>query len=251
MRTRATAWTTARGRAQWIPATDGLRAVLNGGMSDPSVSVGGTAVARGIFGGRPCYERAMRVLAVDGAAGTVTTARWPGAATRDITSYIESLRTGDAALREDARQAHVRGDWTLADSAWRRTGVVEQVAARRWFSVSAMYGADGAMQCWYVNFERPPLWRDGGWDTHDLALDLVVEPDGTPHWKDEDEYERGRHLGLISDAEHRAVWAARDEALAVVESRGGLFAPGAVASNWLPDPGWALPSLPGHVRESD
>jgi predicted RNA-binding protein associated with RNAse of E/G family len=220
-------------------------------MSDPSLPLGGTAVARGVFGGRTCYERAMRVLAADGEAGTVTTARWPGAATRDITSYIESMRTGDAALREEARQAHVRGDWELADSAWRRTGVIEQVCAGRWFSVSAMYNADGTMHCWYVNFERPPVWHGGGWETHDLALDLVVEPDGTRHWKDENEYERGRRLGLISDAEHRAVRAARDEALAVVESRGSLFAPGAVPPSWLPDPAWAPPSLPGHANQAD
>jgi predicted RNA-binding protein associated with RNAse of E/G family len=172
----------------------------------------------------------------------VTTARWPGSATRDISFYVEALRTGSYALRVQAREARARGDWLLADSAWQRTGVVEQVASGRWFSVSRMFGSDGALLCWYVNFERPPTWRRDGWDTSDLALDLVVGPDGAWRWKDEDEYEQDRRLGLISDVEHTAVQAAREEAVELIETRGGMFAE-STEERWLPDPTWTMPSL--------
>ena len=47
----------------------------------------------------------------------MTAARWPGAATREISFYAQSLRTGDDALREAAREARARGDWELVDSA--------------------------------------------------------------------------------------------------------------------------------------
>lgn len=202
--------------------------------------VGGTAVIRGVLNGRIWYEWAARVLNAD--ESSVTTARWPGSATRDIPFYIESLRTGSRELRIESQQARARGEWELADSVWQRTGVVEQVESKRWFSVSRMFGADGALLCWYVNFERPPTWRSDGWDTNDLALDLVVEPDGSWEWKDEDEYEHERKVGLITDAEHASVQGAREEAVALIEARGGLFAESA-GERWLPEPTWALPVL--------
>ena len=136
-----------------------------------------------------------------------------------------------------------RGEWQLADSAWRFTGVVEETVFERWFSVSRMFAADGALLCWYVNFQRPPLWRPDGWDTGDLALDLVVEPDLSWRWKDEDEYEQSRSLGLITDEEHRAVQSAREQALTMVEARGGSFALD-VEERWVPDAAWQVPSLP-------
>ena len=210
-------------------------------MTDPILPVDSSVAVRGVFNGRPCYEFAARVLSAD--ETSVTAARWPGSPIRDIPAYIESAKTGDAALREEARQARVRGDWELADGLWQRTGVVEETVSDRWFTVSRMYAATGVMLCWYVNFERPPLWRADGWDTLDLAIDLVVQPDRAWHWKDEDEYEQGRRLGLITDEEHKALQSARDEAVALVEARGGMFAVDA-DERWTPDPAWPLPTLP-------
>jgi predicted RNA-binding protein associated with RNAse of E/G family len=93
-----------------------------------------------------------------------------------------------------------------------------------------------------VNFERPPSWHASGWDTLDLAVDLVVEPDGAWRWKDEDEYAQCRRLGLVTDAEHSAVQAAREQAVAAVQAREGLFGEDA-AKLWRPDPAWRRPAL--------
>lgn len=180
---------------------------------------------------------------LDAGPAHVTAARWPGTATREISFYVEALRTGNDAMRAAARQARARGEWLMADWAWQRTAVVEQVTSRKWFSVSRMFEADGALACWYVNFQRPPAWRADGWDTSDLALDLVADPDGAWHWKDEDEYAHDRRLGLITDTEHTAVQAARDEAVAMIQARNGMFA-ASPEERWLPDPAWAMPSLP-------
>ena len=88
-----------------------------------------------------------------------------------------------------------------------------------------------------------PTWQPDGWDTNDLAIDLVVNPDGTWRWKDEDEYAHSRRLGLITDAEHTAVQQARDQAVALIEARTGLFT-GNATDRWLPDPTWPTPALP-------
>jgi predicted RNA-binding protein associated with RNAse of E/G family len=126
---------------------------------------------------------------------------------------------------------------------WQTHAIVVEGVSGRWFTVGRLYREDGALRAWYVNFERPPVWRAGGWDTFDLMVDLVVEPDGRWHWKDEDEYAHARRLGLIGEEEHRAVEAARGQALALVQDGGGLFGPDA-AGPWRPEPGWPLPALP-------
>ena len=82
-----------------------------------------------------------------------------------------------------------------------------------------------------------------GIDTLDLLVDLVVTPDlSARRWKDEDEYAQGRRLGLITDALHLRVEAARQHVVSLVESRQGPFAEG--WSSWQPDPTWPLPALP-------
>ena len=67
-------------------------------------------------------------------------------------------------------------------------------------------------------------------------------------WKDEDEYQHGRRLGVISDAVHRRVDEARQEVLALVQARQGPFGQDWPDwpdwPDWRPDPGWPLPVLP-------
>jgi predicted RNA-binding protein associated with RNAse of E/G family len=209
-------------------------------VTERLLPAGATAVVRGLSQGRPWYEQAVRIL--ESGPSSVTSARWPGAATREISFYAQSLRTGDRALREAARDALARGDWELASSTWQWTGVLERVVYDRWVSISRMFDSDGALLRWYVNFQRPPAWRPDGWDTCDLALDLVIDPDGARRWKDEDEYAHHLRLGLISDTEHTAVQAAREEAVALVEARGDMFAERG-PQHWRPDPAWSTPSL--------
>lgn len=62
-------------------------------------------------------------------------------------------------------------------------------------------------------------------------MDLVVDPESlTWQWKDEDEYQHGRRLGLISDATHARVDEAAaggaDRARAVLISRARAATPG-------------------------
>ncbi len=67
--------------------------------------------------------------------------------------------------------------------AWRGPTVLQLRRAGAWHSVWKFFdGVD--FRGWYVNFERPYVRRSDGIDTDDLELDLVIDPDGTRHWKD-------------------------------------------------------------------
>lgn len=209
-------------------------------MTESLLPPGSTAVRRDMFRGRVWSAAPMRVLASDEAS--VVTAMWPGVVTLAVDKFVESGGGLNKALRRAALDDLASGEWRMAEWAWRWTGIVQEVVSERWFSVARTHAEDGALACWYVNFERPPTWHASGWDTMDLALDLVVEPDGAWRWKDEDEYAQCRRLGVITDAEHAAVAPAREQAVALVEARAGMFGddPG---QRWLPDPAWPRPTL--------
>ena len=96
-----------------------------------------------------------------------------------------------------------------------------------------------------MNVERPYRRTPIGFDTSDLLVDLVVEPDGTCRWKDEEEYEQGRRLGLVSDTDHAKLEVAREQALAMVERRVSPFDDRWLS--WRPDPSWTVPTLPDDV----
>ncbi|HWG22808.1 DUF402 domain-containing protein [Actinospica sp.] len=209
-------------------------------MTGALLPPGSIAVRRDVFRGRVWTQAPVRVLASDETSAVA--ALWPGVVTLAAARFVESGGGRDKALRSAALDDLAGGGWDLAEWAWRWTGVVTEIVSGRWFSVARMYAEDGTLNCWYVNFERPPTWYASGWDTMDLALDLVVEPDGKWHWKDEDEYAQCRRLGVITDAEDAALEQAREQAVALVEARAGVFGADP-ARRWLPEAGWALPTL--------
>jgi hypothetical protein len=80
-----------------------------------------------------------------------------------------------------------------------------------------------------------------GWDTHDQQLDLLIDPDGSHHWKDEDQFAEVAAAGWYTPAEAALI---RREAHAVLaEARSGdrPFNEGWPA--WTPDPAWTIPQL--------
>jgi len=115
--------------------------------------------------------------------------------------------------------------------------------AQEYFCVSRFFDAAGRCGGWYVDFVRPYRRTPIGIDTFDLLVDLIVKADLSGYqWKDEDEYAQGRRLGLIGDSLHHRVDAARQQVVALVESRQGPFADD--RSSWRRDPAWAPPALP-------
>ena len=195
----------------------------------------------------PDYRGRHRRLAYRGLAddGTdVVMACWPGAQGPAPTTWIEWLRTGDDQVRKQAIPNLVRGRWELGPWAWQRTTLVSHMHAGDYFSVNRYLADDLDPPGWYVNFELPYRRTAIGFDTFDLLLDLIVAADRSTHWwKDEDEYDQARRLGLITDAVHAHVDTAREEVLSLAHAGQGPFTHD--WSRWRPSPAWPVPTLPG------
>jgi len=211
---------------------------------------GHTAVRRDVFRRKVWSAHALRV--VEDTAEALVLACRPGAESLAPTTWIESLLTGDETARLRALANLADGNWQLGHWTWRDTTHLQWVPPDSWFSVNAFFDAagDGRLTRWYVNFQRPMRRTPIGFDTFDLLLDLVVAPDLSRwDWKDEDEYAHGRRLGVVSEADHRAVEKAREETVAMIEGAGGPFAAERGLGTWRYAPHWPDPQLPTGVLD--
>jgi predicted RNA-binding protein associated with RNAse of E/G family len=138
------------------------------------------------------------------------------------------------AARPDGTEIRIPCDeWTLADRTAGMDAVVEFRPGAR-HSVWTFRNPDGSLAYWYINLEQPLERVPSGFQSVDEKLDIVVEPDGTWRWKDEDELAEAARLGLV-DA--RAVWAEARRVLADPPWPTGW-------EEWRQDPAWELPRLP-------
>lgn len=80
---------------------------------------------------------------------------------------------------------------------------LEAYYSNRWFNIYEIRDRDsGETKVWYCNVTRPAVFADGSLSYVDLALDLLVYPDGHSRLLDEDEY-AALHLGPEEDAHTR------------------------------------------------
>jgi hypothetical protein len=126
-------------------------------------------------------------------------------------------------------------DWSLRETAWRN----DTLRITRFGDAHSLwlFWRDGEFMGWYVNLQAPLRPTPLGWDTRDHALDIVVEPDGTWCWKDEDHLAAAVARGRFSEQEARAIRAEGERVIAARPWPTGW-------EEWRPDPGWPHPELP-------
>jgi len=102
--------------------------------------------------------------------------------------------------------------------------------------------ADNVFLGWYVDILVPFRRTDLGFDTRDLDLDIVIAPDRTWHWKDEDELVWSQEQGRRTIEEVQAIWTEARRAVALLAADDPIFAQSWV--RWQPNPEWTVPSIP-------
>jgi Protein of unknown function (DUF402) len=135
---------------------------------------------------------------------------------------------------------------TLTKLTWTGWDVMMWMPQDEPWSVWWMW-ADGTFDGWYVNLEDPyARWADrgcAGVDTADHALDVVVAPDRTWRWKDEDELDaRTGHPLYWTPAQAGHIRAAGQRVVHLIE--GGRFPFDGTWRGYRPDASWTAPGLP-------
>jgi protein associated with RNAse G/E len=95
---------------------------------------------------------------------------------------------------------------------------------------------------WYVNFELPYSETPTGLTTMDLILDLTIDPEGTPHWKDRADYDEALHRGILTQDIDTHLTTETTRILTELANTKGPFAP--TWRTYTPDPTQPHPKLP-------
>jgi hypothetical protein len=137
---------------------------------------------------------------------------------------------------------------SLTDATWTHNHTLMISEPHRLGAVWLFWSeADWSFQSYYVNLQAPLEASPVGFDTADYLLDIVVAPDLSWRWKDEDEFAIAIEHELISPVLLHAARAEGRRFIAEIEARQWPFGHG--LETWRPEPGWDVPELPANWSE--
>ncbi|MFF5179058.1 DUF402 domain-containing protein [Micromonospora sp. NPDC000316] len=138
----------------------------------------------------------------------------------------------------------ISSTYRLAHSSWNGPPLLKFLPTGAAHSVWWFRDARGQFAHWYVNLEEPGVrWDDGsvaGVDVVDQDLDVVVRPDLSWEWKDEDEFVERLAFGddyWVTD--EKAVRAEGERVIALAEA--GAFPFDGTWCDFQPPPEWDVP----------
>ena len=198
---------------------------------------GETVVVQEVWNGRVWAARPMRVVHDDGdfvALWFPKGTRWKAPTTDPGRPWLDDR---GARLAECATS----GEWVFRDGEWEAPTLV-LMHEGDWHAVWVAWLPDGSHWGWYVNLQRPYRRTTLGFETMDLMLDVIIDPDRRWRWKDEDELEIFVDRGAFEPALAERV---REEGLEVARRAERNEPPfDEPWPDWQADPKWTMPELP-------
>ena len=145
--------------------------------------------------------------------------------------------------RQGGRLRMPASEWALEQATWTRARMLHLMEPGEAHSVHLWWLApDWRFGGWYVNLQEPFCRTALGFDYMDHMLDIVIEPDLTWRWKDEDELDDAVSIGLVTQQWADEVRREGERVIERVEARQPPFCDG--WELWQPDPSWSIPELP-------
>ncbi len=134
--------------------------------------------------------------------------------------------------------------WTMVPRKWHTGGTLRLKNPRSMWSLWVFWDAGMTeLKGWYINIDAPYRRTRFGFDTWDMFLDVVVDPDRKSwRYKDEDEFADAVAAGLFTEREANEVRATAAQALETVKSNRPPF--DSIWARWRPDVLWDTPLLP-------
>jgi hypothetical protein len=123
------------------------------------------------------------------------------------------------------------------DWVWDRAHVLRFMRPGEAHTVEVWWDVDWGLLGWYVNLQAPLTVDGPHFDTTDWALDIVVDLDGTWHWKDEDDLAEAISLGVFDEEAAAEVRAEGERVIATRPWPTGW-------ESWRPPSEWRPLTLP-------
>ena len=133
-------------------------------------------------------------------------------------------------------------DWEIQNYLWRTNRLLLLLESEKYYSIMHFWDhASNEFLCYYINFQLPFKRNADCVDTLDLDLDIIIRPDLSFLWKDEDDYQKAIDHGVISPEWIQGIDGAKKEIFDKLERRQYPF--DGYWLNWTPDPSWSPPKL--------
>ncbi|GHG49356.1 hypothetical protein GCM10017567_85000 [Amycolatopsis bullii] len=159
---------------------------------------------------------------------------------------IVGSRLADGRLMRDAPlDQRFRIPRVPVPDSWHGASTLRRIPEDEWSSVWWFFDLEGRFKNWYVNLEIPLGRTPGAVDRIDGVLDVVVEPDGSWRWDDEDEAEAAIEVGRLTLEQFDRL-RAEGERIGALAERGAYPFDG-TDTDFRPDPGWPAPELPAEL----
>jgi hypothetical protein len=134
-------------------------------------------------------------------------------------------------------------EWDLADATCTGNAALRLITPGRAHSVLVWWDpTTWEFQGWYVNLEEPMRRTSLGFDYLDQVLDIVVAPDRSWHWKDEDEFHIAKERGILTPESAAAIRAEGERVIEAIEAGAPPFS--GTWQAWRPDGDWCRADLP-------
>jgi predicted RNA-binding protein associated with RNAse of E/G family len=135
------------------------------------------------------------------------------------------------------------GEWKLADAEWQYGDTLFLARPGAAHSIHVMWApGNRSFVGWYVNLQEPLRRTPVGFDFMDHEIDIVVHPDLSWAWKDEDHLDRAATDNRYSAAEIVGIREEGERVTQLITSGASPFSDG--WESWQPPPGWTAPELP-------
>jgi hypothetical protein len=127
----------------------------------------------------------------------------------------------------------VDGNWKLIESFWQWAELLIIVQKDERRETWVCWDAERRFQGWCVNMQSPLRRTHLGFDIWDHQLDILVTPDRSWQWKDQDELDLSVELGRMTAEQAASVREEGARAVADIEANRSPYCDG--WEEWAPD----------------
>ena len=205
---------------------------------------GESCVLRGIVSNQVWLAQSV-ILVRDGPDETVLLLL-PGAQCAFPEGYWRWKRDKDRS--QGTRWQEARSDRILLrEFAWQTNRILIFLEPEKYYSCFLFWDHEAdQFSCYYINFQLPYRRSHCGFDTLDLDLDIVIDPQYNWKWKDEKDYQDGIREGGIVDEWVKGIEQSQAEVLGRINKQS--YPLDGSWLEWRPDPTWVPPELPERWR---
>jgi len=196
---------------------------------------GDVVVIRGIFNNNICHAQSF--IVVQDTPNETALALLPGAECVSLEGYLKGKINGKR--RWDFKNR----PFELEKYIWHTNRLLLLMEPQKYYSTIYFWQEDNKeFLCYYINFQLPFQRSHSGFDTLDLELDLIINPDYSWEIKDLEDYQKGIENGTILHEWIQEIENAKVDVFNRLAKK--QYPLDGKWLNWRPDSNWSAPKLP-------